>query len=81
MPEFQCPNLATCKFMNSVRLLSDITQKSYYSENFCENYLAAYVKCKRFIAKSELGFCPDFLLPDSPETIDEIIDIIDKQEN
>jgi hypothetical protein len=36
--------------------------------------------CKRFLAKQNMGFCPDFVLPDTTLSIAEIIDKFDEVE-
>jgi len=35
--------------------------------------------CKRLIAKNTLDFCPDFVLPATPLSVDEIIDKFDEE--
>jgi len=39
-----------------------------------------WLTCTRYITKSQLNFCPDFVLPDTDATPDEIIARFDADE-
>ncbi|HOY39694.1 MAG: hypothetical protein KBB11_09700 [Bacteroidales bacterium] len=53
-----------------------IIQQNYIS-NYCKNSSGNWSNCKRLITKNEIHFCPDFVLPDTVESVSEIIDIYD----
>ena len=69
-----CPNIGSCQIFNE-GFIPDQTRKQFYRTTYCTvNTSEGYLRCKRFQTSKTLGFCPDFLLPDSTMTIDEIMD-------
>ncbi len=73
-----CPNFNTCKLVTSDVVIADQTGKKEYLAMYCEAGEDSWKKCKRFITKDALKFCPDFVLPDNPMCIDEIMDKFDE---
>lgn len=70
----KCPNAVNCQVLHKEGFVANEEDKEFYRQQFCRiETEEGYFKCKRFITKKELGFCPDFVLPDSEMTIDEII--------
>jgi hypothetical protein len=69
----ECPNAESCPvllFSNFV----EVEQKHFYEEKYCfAGFKEGYSKCKRFQTKKVLGFCPEFVFPDSEMTMEEII--------
>ncbi len=55
---------------------ADIRQ---YLKSYCRNGMH-YLECKRYLVRQEMGFCPDFVLPDMPDGTDEIIRRFDEME-
>jgi len=76
-----CTNLQTCKFIIEEKNFTELTQRQYYLTNYYQNPDLNWKNCKRFLVKIELGFCPDFIIPESEMTLNEIIDTIDKNFN
>lgn len=70
-----CPNITGCKLVNSDILIVDPQKRDYYLITFCHS---GWETCKRYITYKTLAFCPPNIFPDSPFTIDEIIDQFDK---
>jgi hypothetical protein len=79
MCEHFCPNLQSCKFINSGVPESVNRGNDFYLTAFCRSENSNWKNCKRFQTKSILDFCPDFIVPDSPWTMDQIIDKVDKE--
>ena len=73
----RCPNLVSCKFINTDILLSDPTKKNEFLQNYCNH---SWNTCKRYITKRKFDFCPDFVSPDTSLTVDEIMDQFDNQD-
>ena len=73
-----CPNLNNCKFINSAEV-NGLPERDYYMSHYCRSNDSCWKNCKRFEIKAVLGFCPDFVLPDSRMTIDQIIEMFDEQ--
>lgn len=69
-----CPNIAGCRLVNTGIVVPDENKRSEYVASWCKDENGKWQECKRFISKKELGFCPDFVIPDSPLSIDGIID-------
>jgi hypothetical protein len=74
-----CPNYTSCQIITKPELLKDSDQKQYYISTFCKERNGAWLKCRRYQTKAQLNFCPDFVLPDSNLSIDEILDKFDEQ--
>ena len=67
-----CPNYKECALVNNKLALDEHIYK-YYIDNYCCCREGSWSDCTRFRAKEELNFCPDFVLPDTVMTADEII--------
>jgi hypothetical protein len=72
-----CPNYDGCQFVKNDKHEMNECQKANYLKSFCESDENLWENCKRYITKKTLNLCPDFVLPDSAFTIDEIIDILE----
>jgi len=75
-----CPNYKECALVNNKLALDEHIYK-YYIDNYCCCREGSWSDCTRFRAKEELNFCPDFVLPDTVMTADEITDRFDKEIN
>ncbi len=74
IPE-KCPNAPGCQVLIKEDFLKEHTKKQFYRLTYCcVDTAEGYFQCKRFQTKKALGFCPDFILPDSEMTIEEIMD-------
>ncbi len=56
-----------------------MSEDIFYIENFCKAEKSKWCTCKRLLTKNALNFCPDFVLPDSTLSIEEIIDKFDNE--
>lgn len=75
----KCPNAANCQILHKDGFVANEQTKEFYRNHFCRIDTAeGYFSCMRFITKQELGFCPDFVFPDSKMTIDDIITKIEE---
>ncbi len=72
----RCPNYKECALVNKQIDLSEGVYRVYIN-SYCCCDKESWSGCMRFRAKEKLNFCPDFVLPDSVMTIDEIIDRFD----
>lgn len=72
-----CSNFNTCRLVNAEDYKIDPKQKELYIETYCKASIEKWSTCKRFITKKELSFCPDFVLPNTKLSLDEIIDKFD----
>lgn len=79
MKDYYCPNYKECRLVKASDFKFSGFSREAYLTNYCEDEASGWKKCKRFIAKNSLGFCPDFVLPDSTFTTDEIIDKFDNE--
>ncbi|MDR0364251.1 MAG: hypothetical protein LBH92_04455 [Bacteroidales bacterium] len=71
----KCPNACGCQLLHLSGFLKDEAQKEYYKTTFCiDDSPNGFQKCRRFQTKKALNLCPDFVLPDSLLTIDEIME-------
>lgn len=79
MKQDTCPNYKECRLVKAPDFRFADTGKEFYLNNYCLSRSQQWLECKRLIAKNSLGFCPDFVLPDSTLTTDEIIDKFDNE--
>ena len=75
-----CPNYINCQLINKEDVLQDKNRQRQYIRDFCQGKDEAWGRCKRYLTKQELNFCPDFVLPDSPWSPDDILDIFEERE-
>ncbi len=79
MADYHCPNYNDCKFVNSNIIVANTEKKENYLSDYCQKEKNHWSQCKRYITKASLNFCPDFVLPDTPLTPEEIIDKFDNE--
>jgi hypothetical protein len=65
--------------ISTTEVVPDPKEKEAYMDTWCRDIEEKWKDCKRFITKAELGFCPDFVVPDTSSSIDEIIDKFEEQ--
>ena len=70
----QCPNINSCRMVSTDMVVPDEKKKEEFMDNWCRKDEEVWGKCKRFHTKKSLGFCPDFVVPDTTLSIDEIVD-------
>ena len=75
-----CPNYINCQLVHKEEVLPDKKKQGQYIRDYCLAGKEAWGQCKRYLTKKELNFCPDFVLPDSPWSPDEILDILEERE-
>ena len=80
MPGKDCPNYINCQLINKEGVLQDKNRQRQYIRGFCQGEDEPWGRCKRYLTKQELNFCPDFVLPDSPWSPDEVLDIFEERE-
>jgi hypothetical protein len=74
MTEPDCPNMLSCKLVQDAGFIADTAIRERYISIYCKNGDLGYNTCKRFITKMNIHFCPDFVMPDTTFSIDEIIE-------
>lgn len=74
MSDPDCPNTTTCKLVNNIDFLEDKALRDRYIKSYCKGDNPNFEDCTRYTTKNSIHFCPDFVLPDTEMTIDEIID-------
>lgn len=79
MKNQECPNIATCRMVTTNIVIEDDQVKNEYIETWCKQGVEIWQDCKRFHTKKELSFCPDFVLPDTELTVEEISEKFDAQ--
>jgi len=74
----KCPNYNTCSLVKREVELAE-KEYNYYLGEYCCCDSVSWSDCMRFRTKEKLNFCPDFVLPDSQMTLDDIIDRFDNE--
>jgi len=72
-----CPNYGGCRLVQTDVVEPDSVKKEEYINSFCLKE-ETWKKCKRYITRKALWICPDFVLPNSDLTEDEIVDQYEK---
>lgn len=73
-----CPNYKGCQIIYVEGFVKSIEKRAFYIKEFCKASEKCWSACKRYQTKKILNICPDFILPDSVFTIDEILDKIEQ---
>jgi hypothetical protein len=74
-----CPNIKGCRLVTTDIVVPDLDKKAAYIASFCQQE-ETWKKCKRYVTKRSLWICPDFVLPDTDLTEDEIVDLFEQLE-
>lgn len=70
-----CPRIHQC-LINRGLLEIDKERAVKYKLNYC---CAGFERCKRYIIIERLHLCPDFVMPDSSLTIEEVMDRMENE--
>ncbi len=73
-----CPNYVTCRLVNTNVVERDKAKKEHYITLYCLRE-ETWRTCRRYTSRRALWISPDFILPDSNLTDDEIIDRYEKE--
>ncbi|MEN8223946.1 MAG: hypothetical protein ABFS05_01185 [Bacteroidota bacterium] len=79
MSDNYCPNINSCRMVSTDTVVPDEEKKQEYMNNWCRQDEDTWIKCKRFDTKKSLSFCPDFVVPDTDLTVDEIVDKFEEE--
>ena len=77
--EKSCPNYKGCRLVNSDVVVTDPVERKTWISAYCLRE-ETWKRCKRYLTKRSLWICPDFVLPDTDMTEEEIIDQYEKLE-
>ncbi len=75
----KCINHDTCPIVNIPGFVEGEEKREYYVEKYCTGGKKNWTRCKRYLTKEDYLFCPDFVLPDTPGTTDEMIDRFEEE--
>jgi len=78
--ENYCTNYQVCRLVKACDFEVSSLEKEKYLKTYCRDNTLNWKSCKRYLAKNKMSFCPDFVLPDSTLSVDEIIDKFDEEE-
>ena len=73
-----CPNYGNCQLVKIDGFVKDDSMKEKYINEFCLAKDRNWKRCKRYCTKTTLNFCPDFVMPDTPLSYEEILDRFDE---
>jgi hypothetical protein len=76
-----CDNIKTCRLVATEVVVPDKKIKEQYLDSWCRQDKAVWLNCKRYETKKSLGFCPDFVVPDTQLSVEEIIDKFDENQS
>lgn len=76
-----CVNYKTCRLVTASDYKMETIKKQMYLQSYCNTGMDRWKTCKRYITKNELNFCPDFVLPDTALSPDEIVEKFDEDES
>jgi hypothetical protein len=74
-----CPNHGGCRLVRTESVEPDKEKRENYLSEYClteDNWK----NCRRFTIRKALWICPDFVLPDSDLTEDDVADRYEKGE-
>ena len=74
-----CPNYQGCRLVQTDVVVPDSDKKAEYLADYCQEE-ATWKTCLRYITRKSLWMCPDFVLPDSKLTEDQIVERYEKGE-
>lgn len=74
-----CPNYGGCRLVQTKVVIPDDAEREKTMSAWCHEE-DTWKNCKRYITRKSLWMCPDFVLPDTDLTEDEIIQKYEKGE-
>jgi len=74
-----CPNYGSCRLVQTDVIEPDSVKKEQYIDTYCLKE-EAWKKCNRYAIRKALWICPDFVLPDSDMTEDDVADRYEDKE-
>jgi len=77
--EGYCPNRELCKLYLVEGFTGNEEQRLEFIKLWCLSDKKKWSNCTRYMVKEAIHFCPDFVLPDSIITPNEVIDKFDKE--
>lgn len=79
MDEDHCPGFNECRLVNKTGFAGNENLRKLYLNNYCTSVTQQWKSCKRYETKQLLHFCPDFILPDTSLSMDEILNKIETE--
>jgi hypothetical protein len=73
-----CPNYDNCQLIRVKGFVVSGDKREYYINAYCTDSQERWETCKRYQTHQVLHFCPDFVMPDTRLTIDQIMDHFDQ---
>jgi len=67
-----CPKVEKCPLFNGT-LLKRAGSEESYKNLFCKSGTEKWLICKRYQTSEKVGKCPDWVLPNSSLSLDEIV--------
>lgn len=74
-----CPNIEVCKLVTTEGFTGNENLRHEYIRLWCKSGEEMWGQCKRYVVKNALNFCPDFVLPDTQMSPEEVIDKFDEE--
>jgi hypothetical protein len=71
----------SCKLVQDTGFINDAALRERYIRLYCRSADPGYNNCKRFITKENIHFCPDFVMPDTTFTVEEIVERFEELDN
>ncbi len=66
-----CPKVAKCRLFNN-QILKRAESAETYRNLYCKAGQPRWSNCKRYMVSEKFGSCPDYILPNSTFSLDEI---------
>jgi hypothetical protein len=76
-----CENFEICRLVCAKDFKIEPSDKANYIKTYCTAGQDNWSKCNRYVTKSQLDFCPDFVLPDTNYTNQQVLDKFDEGAN
>ncbi len=67
----QCPKICSCPLFNE-KLQVGEDSKIIYKKCYCLDEETRWKSCKRFVVAEHMGFCPDYVMPNSLLSFEQI---------
>jgi hypothetical protein len=72
----QCPRVCSCSLFSG-KLCVEEDSKIIYKRHYClDMEESRWRGCKRFVVEEHIGFCPDYVLPNSLLSFEQIFNRI-----
>lgn len=81
MEDPYCPNFSQCRLVQDDSFPIGSGSREHFIREYCRSEKEFWRSCKRWIMKNTFHVCPDFVVPDTQHSPEEILERFEQELN